>query len=71
MIDVADLYNLSSKPDENENIFIDDIASIQLAIFLENAAEAASLTAPEEGEIIINKGIATFTFQTFLDDLAA
>lgn len=71
MVSLADLHSLSSKPDENEKIFNNDQAMLQLATFLQDAALAASLTAPVEGEIILINGSATFAFQAFLDDLAA
>ncbi len=69
--DLADLHTLDSLPDENEIIFNKGVASIQLVTFLQAAAEATSLTAPSESEIILQDSHATFVFQAFLDDLAA
>ena len=71
MIDVAELLSLDSLPDENEKIFNKGRAELQLSTFLQDAALAASLTAPVEGETILINGSATFAFQAFLDDLAA
>lgn len=69
--DLAELHNIDSLPDETEIIFNKGLASIQLATFLQAAAEATSLTPPSESEIILENSHATFVFQAFLDDLAA
>ncbi len=71
MIDVSELYSLDSLPDENEKIFNNGRAELQLSTFLQDAALAAGLTAPVEGEKILINGSALFAFQAFLDDLAA
>ena len=71
MIDLAELHSLNSLPVESEKIFNKGRAELQLSTFLQDAALAASLTAPEEGETILINGSATFAFQAFLDDLAA
>lgn len=71
MDDVSELHTLDSLPDEGEIIFNNGVAGIQLATFLQDAANAANLTPPAEGEIITENGFATFPFQAFIDDLAA
>ena len=69
MDDMAELYDVSSKPDEAERIFNNGMASLNLITFLQEIAEATGFTAPLEGEVV-EDGIATFRFQDFLDDIA-
>ncbi len=71
MEQVSVLYSLNSLPFEDEKVFKDGKASLQLNTFLQDAAEAAGLyNQPSEGEkIILDDGSATFPFQAFIDNL--
>jgi hypothetical protein len=68
--DFAELHDLTSMPVENEIIFKNGVASIQLKRFFDQAASVASLTPPSDGDIILTNNSANFAFQSFIDDLA-
>jgi len=69
---VADLHSLNNLPLEGEIVFIDNRGSLQLLTFLQLAADSAGITAPAESENLTDTdGKAAFTFQIFLDNLAA
>lgn len=70
--DVADEFALTNVPDEAEIVFVEGVTSLQLATFLQDAAAVAGIfNAPQEGEVVLEDSrIATFPFQSFLDDLA-
>ena len=69
---MAESYSITSLPNENERVFFDGKASLQLNSFLQDAADAAGTQAyPAEGEmIILEDGKANYPFQVFLDELA-